>query len=62
MKNKKRGGVTLCVGTSGEKMGEETPEFVCRGCGYARKNCVCSVQKKVFTEPQKQTRFLINFA
>lgn len=28
-------------------MTDETPEFVCRGCGYHEKNCVCVVQKNI---------------
>jgi len=47
MKKKKRNPVHFGPGTSGEKMGDETPDFVCRGCGYHAKNCVCSIQKTV---------------
>lgn len=43
----KKGGVILCEGTSGEKMTDETPEFICRGCGYHKRSCVCSVQKQI---------------
>jgi len=28
-------------------MTDETPEFVCRGCGYHEKNCVCTAQKSI---------------
>ncbi len=28
-------------------MTDETPEFVCRGCGYHEKNCVCIAQKSI---------------
>lgn len=28
-------------------MTDETPEFVCRGCGYHKKNCVCVAQKSI---------------
>ena len=28
-------------------MTDETPEFVCRGCGYHEKNCVCTAQKNI---------------
>ena len=28
-------------------MTDETPEFVCRGCGYHGKNCVCTAQKNI---------------
>ena len=28
-------------------MTDETPEFVCRGCGYHKKNCVCVAQKNI---------------
>lgn len=28
-------------------MTDETPEFVCRGCGYHEKNCVCVAQRSV---------------
>jgi len=28
-------------------MTDETPDFVCRGCGYHKKNCVCTAQKSI---------------
>jgi DTW domain-containing protein YfiP len=28
-------------------MTDETPDFVCRGCGYHEKNCVCAAQKSI---------------
>ena len=28
-------------------MTDETPDFVCRGCGYHEKNCVCIAQKNI---------------
>ena len=29
------------------QMTDETPDFVCRGCGYHEKNCVCAMQKNI---------------
>ena len=29
------------------QMTDETPDFVCRGCGYHKKNCVCAAQKNI---------------
>ena len=29
------------------QMTDETPDFVCRGCGYHEKNCVCAAQKNI---------------
>lgn len=29
------------------QMTDETPDFVCRGCGYHEKNCVCIAQKNI---------------
>ena len=29
------------------QMTDETPDFVCRGCGYHEKNCVCTAQKNI---------------
>ena len=28
-------------------MTDETPDFVCRDCGYHEKNCVCTAQKNI---------------
>ena len=32
-------------------MTDETPEFICRGCGYKEENCVCPMQKTLATKP-----------
>ena len=29
------------------QMTDETPDFVCRGFGYHKKNCVCAAQKNI---------------